>query len=139
MTNEPIIVEFISASTAGIVNVQLGFTPERAILITAHDDTNPDQREWFNVAYHASWAAGKSLLTTGSSGANTVDAASMTAYAGGLKITVAETVNSSPKHIDTAGTAHSGDGTITAAGIAIPAGDQVNGKRNILIAWPPSY
>ena len=129
------MVEFISASTAGVVNVQLGYVPDFAILVEDHGGTNPNLRFWGNVASFSGWAAALGLLLTGSSGVVTRDTTSIAAFAGNTKISTVETANSDPKHITEDGAFHPGDGTLTKPGITIPAGDQVNSGRNLLIAF----
>ena len=129
------MVEFISASTAGVVNVQLGYVPDAVILITDHGGTNPNARIWANNASFSGWAAALAVLITGSTGVFTRDTASVAAFAGNTKISTVETANSDPKHITEDGAFHPGDGTLTKPGITIPAGDQVNSGRNLLIAF----
>jgi len=133
------VVEFISASTAGIVRVELGFEPDWCIFAQAHGATNPNIYLWFNSKYKGSgdtegWPAGLSLLLTGSSGVVTRDTSGITVFAGGTKISSAETDNSSPKHIDVAGNP-AGANHVTAAGVVIPTDHQTNSGRNVLVAF----
>lgn len=133
MVNDIVCCEFISASTAGIVNVELGFGPDFAILIADHGKTSPDIYIWFNNARWASWAAALALLITGSTGVVTRVTSGPTVFAGGNLIATAETANSSPKHVDLDGTAAAA-GHVAAAGLAIPAALQTNSTRNMLLA-----
>jgi len=128
------MVEFISASTAGIVNVELGFVPNFAIFIQNHGGTNPNMWFWSNMG---SWATAQSIKllgdTSGGSDALTLDTSGITAFAGGNEIADAETANSSPKHVDRDGT-FAAAGHVAAPGLAIPADHQTNSGRNLLIA-----
>ena len=132
------IAQFTSASTAGIVNVELGFKPDFCIFIADIGATNPNINVWANNASVSSWAAALALLITGSTGVVTLDAASLAIYAGGDTIASAQTVNSSPKHVDLYGTAAAA-GRITSEGIAIPADHQGNSKPCILIAFQADH
>lgn len=132
------LIEFISASTAGIVNVQLGFKPDFCWFIQAHGGTNPNMYFWLNPKYKGSgdaagWPAALSLLLTGSSGIVTRDTTGITVLSGGTELTATETDNSDPKHIDLYGNPGT-DGDITVDGVAIPADHQTNSGRNLLIA-----
>jgi hypothetical protein len=135
------IVEFISASTAGIVRVSLGWEPDFAILIQAHAATNPNIYLWANSKYAGSgitagsgWPAALSLLITGTTGVVTRDTTGITVWAGGTTIASVETNNSSPKHIDDAGV-FAAAGTVTKCGLAIPADHQTNSGRNLLVCF----
>jgi len=128
------VVEFISASTAGIVHVELGFIPDYCEVIENHGGTNPNIRRWLNKDRFAGWTgADDAILDTGSTGVLTQDTSSISKYAGEETIAATETANSSPKHVDRAGVAAVA-GHVTAAGISIPAGDQTNSGRNLVIA-----
>ena len=138
------MVEFISASTAGVVNVQLGFAPDATILIQNHGGTNPNIWIWANNSEFSGWAAALGLLLTGSTGVVTRDTASLTVFAGGTTLSAVETANSAPKHIDLEGAfAATVGGTaisttnlyVTKEGVAIPADHQTNSGRNFLIAF----
>jgi len=132
-------VEFISASTAGVVNVELGFIPDFAIGIFDHGGTNPNVRIWLNGSrtIHAGWAVALDLLITGSTGVITRDTTGMAVFAGGTVIATVETANSDPKHVHRqAGSAptFAAAGRITQPGLSIPADHQVNSGRNLLWA-----
>jgi len=129
------IVEYISASTAGIVNVMLGFVPDFAILIQDHGGTNPSIRFWANNSAFSGWATALSLLLTGSSGVVTRDTTGPTVFAGTTQITAAESVNDDPKHVNNAGAEVTVVPFITQAGLVIPVDHQTNGGRNLLIAF----
>lgn len=122
-------VPFTSASTAGIVHVELGFTPRFAILVSNYGGTNPNLYFWADQ-----WTDALSLLLTGSTGVVTRDTTGIDQYAGNETIAAAETVNSSPKHVDLLGVA-AGAGHITAGGLSIPADHQANSGTNLLIAF----
>jgi hypothetical protein len=132
------INEFISASTAGVVNVRIGFIPDFVIFIQAHGGTNPNVYLWANPKYKGSgdtagWPVALSLLITGSSGVITRDTTGITVFDGGTTIASDETDNSDPKHIDHYGNpAKAGD--VTQPGVSIPADHQTNSGRNLLIA-----
>ena len=129
------IVEFISASSAGIVNVMLGFVPEFAILIQNHGGTNPNIRLWANDSAFSGWAAALSLLLTGSTGVVTRDTTGISVFAGTNQITEAESVNDDPKHVDNAGAEVTVVPFIAQAGLVIPADHQTNSGRNLVIAF----
>jgi|ERR1051326_8672095 hypothetical protein len=128
--------QFTSESTAAAAVVELGFVPDMAIVIFDAQGTNPNMRLWFNISksYLSNAAAGSddSILMTGSTGVYTLDTASIAAYSGGDTVASADV---------TAGLYHNRAGTvqaaghITAAGLSIPAGDQVNSGKNIIIAF----
>jgi len=127
-------VEFISASTAGVVNVGLGFEPDAWIHVEDHGGTNPNIRIGLNNARFTNWASGLALLITGSTGVITRDTSSATIFTGGNTLAADETANSDPKHVDRSGNFGSA-GDIIAGGLAIPAGDQTNSGRNVVIAF----
>lgn len=132
-------IEFISASTAGVVNVMLGFHPDGAVLVTDHGGTNPDFFLWNNPKYDGSgdtvgWAVALSLKLTGSTGVVTRDTTGITLFNGGTTIASAETDNSAPKHIDYLGNPAAAN-DVTKDGIAIPIDHQVNSGRNMLYVW----
>jgi len=128
------VAQFTSASTAGVVRVLFGFVPDFAIIIQNHGGTNPNIRIWVNNTKFSQWADALSLLLTGSTGVVTRVTSGVEQYAGGTQISSAETTNSDPKHVDRAGTAHSGDGTLTQEGLEIAAALQTNSGANIVIA-----
>ena len=131
------VVEFISASTAGIVYAELGFIPDFAILIQDHGGTNPNIRIWARGGTGKTfplWPAALGLLITGSTGVITRDTASIAEYAGGDTIASAETANTDGKHVTRDG-APGVAGHITAPGVSIPAAEQTNSGRNLLLAW----
>lgn len=139
------MIEFISkASSAGVVNAQLGFAPDFAILIVNHGGTNPDIYLWANSGQVPGWATALALLITGSTGVVTRVTSGPTVFAGGTVIATAEGANNDPKHIDNLGKAVGESGGvntnntvpfITQAGLAIPAALQTASGRNLLIAF----
>lgn len=130
------IVEFISASTAGVVNVSLGFKPDFVLLIADHGGTNPNMRFWVNNARFSGWAVALSLLLLGSTGVVTRDTTGITAQDGNVTVP-AQTENSDPKHLRRTGTIHA-TGDQTSEGIAIPADHQVNSGRNVILCFRSS-
>lgn len=128
------VVEFISASTAAIVNVELGFVPDFALVIQNHGGTNPNLRWWANNAKFSGWAAALDLLHTGSSGVMTRETSGITAYAGTETVAAAETDNTAGKHITRNGAAGAA-GHVTAPGLTLPAAIQTNSGRNLLVAY----
>lgn len=128
------MVEFISASTAAVVNVELGFVPDFAILIANHGATNPDWFVWANVGQFPGWAAALTEKVTGSTGVITRDTTGMSVYAGADTVAADETDNTAGKHVDKNGAA-SLAGHITAPGLTVPADHQANSGRNILFAF----
>lgn len=129
-------IDFISASTAGVVRVMAGFDPDAAVLYSNYDGTNPDIYVWHNPKYKGSgattgWAAALSLKLTGSTGVVTRDTTGITLFDGGTEIAADETNNTDPKHIDYAGVAAK-KGDVTRDGISIPADHQVASGRNLL-------
>jgi hypothetical protein len=134
MVNDIVCCEFISkSSSAGIVNVELGFAPDFAVLITNHGGTNPNVYFWANNSRWSNWAAALALLVTGSTGVITRETSGPTVYAGGDTVASAETADTAGKHVDLTGTPASA-GHITAAGLAIPAALQTASGRNFLWA-----
>lgn len=131
------IAQFVSkSSSAGVVNVQFGFVPDFVIGIFDIDGTNPNIRIWANATeFAAAWTAALSLLITGSTGVITRDTSGIAVFNGATQITSAETADSDPKHVDEYGTVHSGDGTYTKPGIAIPADHQTASGKNLVIAF----
>jgi len=136
-------VEFISASTAGIVHVELGFEPDFCVLFSDHGATNPNVYFWANGGTGKTfpgWAAALSLKLEGAATVSTTartmvrDTTGIALYAGGDVIASAETANTAGKHIDLDGNpaaaAH-----VTAKGISIPADHQANSGRNLLLAF----
>jgi|SRR5581483_5026431 hypothetical protein len=128
------IVEFISASSAATVYVELGFVPDFAILIQNHGGTNPNLHYWLNNDKFSGWAAALSLLHTGATGVLTRNATGITKYAGNETIATNETDNTSGKHITRTGAAGVA-GHVTAPGLTLPAGVQTNSGRNVLVAF----
>jgi hypothetical protein len=126
--------QFTSASTAGIVDVELGFVPDGVIYIRDHGGTNPSIYLWFNNTAFSQWAAALSLLITGSTGVVTRVTSGITVYNGGETIATAETTASDPKHVNLEGTASAAN-RVTADGIAIPAALQTNSGANIVLAF----
>lgn len=135
LANNVAMAEFLSkTSSAGVVNVELGFVPDYVCLIADVDGTNPIRYEWINsTEFPLVGTAALSLLTTGSSGIVTRDTSGISVFAGGTTIASAETTNSDPKHVTEAGAAAAA-GHITAAGVAIPADHQVASGKNFLMA-----
>jgi hypothetical protein len=127
-------VEFVSASTAGIVYVELGFIPERVEFISDHAGT-PKFMIWVNNTRFPNFPAANSVQIVGGSAAFAPDTNTLFApYAGGDPITSAETANTAGKHVDRSG-GPSAAGRITAPGVTIAAAAQVNSGRNVLIAY----
>ena len=138
------MIEWISASTAGVVNLEFGFQPDFVINIQNHGGTNPNIWVWANSAEFAGWAAALGLLVTGSTGVVTRDTGSFTVYAGGDVIEAVETENSDPKHVGMDGTAaitfrgagiSSTNHYVTSAGLIVPADHQTNSGRNLTVAF----
>lgn len=157
------IAQFTSASSAGVVNVQLGFVPDFAVLYVDVGGTNPNMYTWANHASLSLWPATLNLLTTGSTGVVTAGTSSgIVAYAGGDTLTAGASVNDDPKYVDENGdiesftAAEGGDNTgagpggafsdgnpplgmkhlpLTRAGLKILAALQVNSGINILVAY----
>lgn len=130
--------EFISASTAGIVYVMLGFVPDFVIMIQNHGGTNPNIRLWVNggsgFPFGAGIAAALGFKVNGADGVITRDTTSIDVYAGGDLIATTETADTAGKHVDQAG-AFAIAGAITQAGISIPADNQTDSGRNVVIAF----
>jgi hypothetical protein len=138
------VVEFISASTAGVVNLELGFQPDAVIHIQDHGGTNPNIRIWANVAEFPGWAAALSLLVTGSTGVITRVTTGITVFAGGTTLAAAETENSDPKHVSLEGAARATfrgaaisatNNYVTSQGLTLAAALQTNSGRNLVIAF----
>ena len=144
------VVEFISASTAGVVNLELGFQPDAVIYVQDHGGTNPNIRIWANVSEFAGWAAGLNLLLDGgpTQALLTRVTTGITAYAGGDTIgslaLPAETANSDPKHVALDGSARATFGGtavsvtnlyVTSEGLTLAAAVQTNSGRNLVIAF----
>ena len=130
----PAVVEFVSASTAGIVYVELGFIPTSVQMITDHAGT-PKVWEWLNNSNYAGFPAANTVSIQGASAAFAPDTNTLVApYTGGDYIASAETANTAGKHVDRTGTA-SAAGRITAPGIKILAAAQVNSGRNFIKAF----
>lgn len=134
----PTIAQFVSkSSSAGIVNVELGFVPDFIIGIFDIDGTNPNLRVWANDEKFSAWTAALSLLVTGSTGVITRDTTGIDAYDGNETIAATETVDTAGKHVDLGGTAASA-GHVTSPGIAIPADHQTASGKNLIIAFRAS-
>ena len=130
------VAQFVAkTSSAGIVNVELGFVPDVALIFQDVDlgAAATNQRLWVNPDRASIWTAAKSLLTTGTTGVVSNDDASVTVYAGGDTIAADETTDTAGKHVNLRGLAASA-GHITAPGITIPAGDQTAGAKHLVIA-----
>ena len=130
------ITKWDSQATAADAKVSLGFVPDFAICIFDERGTNPNIRFWFNRARYTDWQAGAddSILMTGSSGVLTVDTASVAAYAGGDKVAAADVTAGTYYKRAFASTGYAA-GDLTSAGLAIPAGDQVNAGHNTIVAF----
>lgn len=127
------IVEFVSASTAATVYVELGFIPDYCELISDHAGT-PVIYKWVNNTRFSGFPAANIVKLPGGTAANSADTNTLMApYAGGDAVTSAETANTSGKHVNRDG-APSAAGRITAPGVSIAAGAQVNSGRNVLLA-----
>ncbi len=130
MISDVAVVEFVSASTKGVVNVQLGFIPDAAILISDHGGT-PIFYWWINNTKFTNFAATLSIKDAGTPARDTNTVFSP--YTGAEKISADQTANSAPKHVDRTG-AFALAGRITQPGLAIAGAGQVNSGRNVLIA-----
>lgn len=121
--------EFQSAASAADVVVVLGFVPHFILGHINNRATNPNTLVWWNRDLYTIWQAGAddTILTTGSSGIDTVDTASIAAYAGGDIVTADDVTNT--KYRDRHGNTLAA-GTRTGAGFSIPAGDQTNSGYN---------
>lgn len=130
------MAQFVSASTAGVVNVMLGFVPDFVIGFFDIDGTNPNIRFWHNETEFAlTGTAALSLLLTGSSGVVTRDTTGITPFAGGTQLAALETAASNPKHVSPDGVLIDDLTRFTQAGIAIPADHQTNSGKNLIIAF----
>lgn len=130
-------VEFISASTAGVVYVEAGFIPDAALLISDHGGTSPNVFFWCRGGTgktYPGWPAALALKCTGSTGVITRDTTGMAEYAGGDVIASTETANTDGKHIDLDGN-FAVAGHETSPGISIPADHQTNSGRNLLLLF----
>lgn len=127
------------ATSAGVVNVMLGFVPDFAILISAIGATSPDIFIWANNDIVSAWAVALALKLTGTTGVVTRDTTGIAAYAGGDRVTTTETADTDGKHVDQDGdfiTVPAGSqGVLTSPGLAIPADAQTAGDANLLIAF----
>jgi hypothetical protein len=137
------------ASSAGVVNVMLGFIPDFAIFISGFDQTNPDVYLWANGSATAGefgkfalWGSERHLKITGSTGVITVVTTAsqvLDLFAGGTTVSTAETTNSDPKHVNEQGTeltaASSTTPIITKQGMRIPSQIQTASAKNLLLAW----
>jgi hypothetical protein len=134
MDVSPALAEFVSASTAGVVCVEIGFVPDFAMLISDHGGV-PKVFYWLNNAKFANFPANRTVSLQGASTAFAPDNTGlMTVYNGAETIAADETANSTPKHVDAAGTPATA-GRLTRRGLQIAAAAQVNSGRNILVAW----
>ena len=88
------------SSSAGVVNVMLGFVPDFAILFVDIDGTNPLIYFWANSATLSLWSTALSILDTGSSGILTRDTTGITVYAGGDDYPDGASQNDNPKYVD---------------------------------------
>lgn len=128
------IMEFQSASTAGIVYAMIGFVPDYVVLLSDHGTANAKKIEWVNPTRFTGWPTAQSVVTAGGTVVTVVDTTTLlSAYAGGDTITSAETANTAGKHVNRAGNPAAA-GAITAPGVKIAATAQVNSGRNLLIA-----
>lgn len=128
------ICEFVSASTAGIVHVELGFVPDYVELISDHGGT-PKVMKWLNTAKYPNFPASRTVQIVGGSTAFSADANTyIQPYAGGDRITSDETANTAGKHVKLDGS-FALTGHMTRAGISIAAAAQVNSGRNIVLAF----
>lgn len=136
------LAQFTSkTSSAGVVNVMLGYVPDLAIFISGYDQTNPDIYIFANAAKLTEWGDERHIKMLGSTGVLTVVTTSgqvLDAYDGGDVRTTAQTTNSDPKDVNRAGVAATGAGTdtpvITSPGIRVPSQIQTAGAKNLLIA-----
>ena len=129
------MIEFQSANGAGVVNAMLGFEPDWWMLIQNHGGTNPLIHYGASNGQFPGWAAGLSLLHTGSTGVLSRESSGITVFTGGTTIATAEALNSDPKHVDAAGNPVTAVPFITQAGLSIPAALQTAAGRNLLIAF----
>lgn len=128
------IVEFASASVAGVVNIQLGYVPDYVEFVSDHGGT-PKVMKWLNPVKYPNFPASRTVQILGGTAVFAPDGTSMiTAYTGYERLTADQTVNSAPKHIDREGVAGL-NGRMTQAGITISAAAQVNSGRNIVFAY----
>ena len=143
------------ASSAGVVNVMLGFVPDFAILLADIGGTNPNIYFWANHSTLDKWDVAQSLLLTGSSGIVTQDASGIAVYAGGDAYPAGASQNDDPKYVVWTGALETvttaGDDTVgptttgtplpmkapplTRPGLAIPADHQAASGDNLLICF----
>lgn len=128
------MAQFTSESTAAEVRLMLGFVPDFAIVIQDLQGTNPNIRFWANRTRFATWQAGAddSILMTGSTGVLTLDTSSISAYAGGDEVSATDVTNG--LYRDAQGNEPAA-GVIATAGLSIPAGDQTNSGKNLVLAF----
>lgn len=128
------IAQFTSEATAANVRLQLGFVPGFVIYIQDLQGTNPNIRLWANRSLFASWQAGAddTILMTGSTGVLTLDTASIASYAGGDTVTATNVTDG--LYRDKQGNEPAA-GHVAQAGISIPAGDQTNSGKNLVLAF----
>lgn len=134
MNGSVYVAQFTSEGTAADVRLMLGFVPGFVIYVQDLQGTNPNMRFWVNRALFSMWQAGAddSILDTGSSGILTLDTSSIAVYNGGDTVTAADVT--AGLYRDRQGNEPAA-GTIASAGISIPAGDQTNSGKNIVLAW----
>ena len=129
--------QFVSKTgAAGVVDVELGFIPDVAILIAGVDQAAPNFYWWFKGGVGKTFplvAAAQSILIPGAGTAIVRDATGIDEYAGGETIAVSETTNSDPKHVTLQGVAAAA-AHATAPGLQIPADHQTAGAVNVLLA-----
>lgn len=130
--------QFVSkTSSAGIVNVELGFIPDFVMLFAGYDQANPNIYFWAKGGTGKTfpqYTAALSLLVTGTTGVVTRDVSGIDEYAGGETIAAAETDNTAGKHVNRAGVA-AGAGHVTAPGITVPVDHQTASAFNLVLAW----
>lgn len=134
MLDSPYIARFVSTpTTATDAVIQLGWKPSFVIAFFDCQGTNPNMRYWADDSKW-DWAAGAndSILCTGSTGVLTVDGDSITKYDGGDTVTATDVTNR--KYFNIQGVV-SAAGTLTKAGLSIPAGDQVASGVNLLVCF----
>ncbi len=128
------IAQFTSSSTAAVAVICLGYVPDLVEYYENCQGTNPNKRVWVNTAKYSMAAAGAddTILVTGSSGVYTLDTASIAAHTGGDDISDTDVTNR--KYFDVQGNVLAATET-SKEGISIPAGDQTNSGKNILLCW----
>ena len=126
-------IDFVSATTASLVHVEIGFLPDEVQLIADYTGT-PRNYRWFNPARFPGYLATDTLVLPGGSAANSVDTTTLIqVYPGAETVNVDETDNTAGKHVNRAGAAAPA-GHLTSAGVTIAAAAQTNSGRNMLIA-----